>query len=63
MTHLDADLGQVHLHGQLFAGIDIGVVRLLKGPFQLVQLIGGERCAVASVLFLGTVVVLACRQK
>lgn len=59
MTHLDADLGQVHLHGQFLAGVDVGVVRLLESPFQLVQLVGGEGGAVASVLLLGAIVVLA----
>jgi len=61
MTHLDADLRQVHLHGQLLAGIDIWVVGLLKGPLQFMELVGGEGGAVAPVFLLGAVVVLACR--
>lgn len=51
--YLHADLGQVDLHGQLLAAVDIGVVGLLEGAFQLMQLVGGEGGAVPPVFLLG----------
>jgi len=63
VTHLDADLGQVHLHGQLLAGIDIGVVGLLEGPLQLMELVGGEGGPIATVFLLGAVVILTWQYK
>lgn len=56
-TDLNADFGQVDLHGQLLAAVDVRVVRLFKGPFQFVQLERGERGAVPPV-FLAVVVVV-----
>jgi len=51
--YLHADLGQVDLHGQLLAAVDVGVVGLLEGALQLVELVGGEGGAVPPVLLLG----------
>lgn len=60
-THLHTHFRQIHLHGELLAGVDIGVVRLLEGTFQFMQLVRGEGGAIASVLLLGAVLILACR--
>ena len=37
-THLDPDLRQVDLHGELLSAVHVRVVRLLECPLQLVQL-------------------------
>lgn len=41
-TNLNASLRKVESHGQLFPGEHVWVLSLLKGPLQLVQLVGGE---------------------
>lgn len=60
-SHLHSDLGEVHLHGQLLSAVHVRVVGLLKGTLQLVQLVGGEGGAVASVLLLGLLVLAQLR--
>lgn len=51
MTHLYAILGQLCLEREHLAGIDIGIVGLLEGLLQLLQLVAGEdRAAVPSLL-------------
>lgn len=51
-THLYAILGQFRLQGQHLAGIDIGIMGLLEGLFELLQLIAGEYGAAVSSLLL-----------
>jgi hypothetical protein len=46
---LNSDFRQIDFHGQLLATVDVRVVGLLKGPFQLVQLERRERRPVATV--------------
>jgi hypothetical protein len=53
--HLNSDFRQVDLHGELFPAVDIGVVRLLEGALQLVQLIRRECRTVPPVLLLAAV--------
>lgn len=60
-SHLHSDLREVHLHGQLLSAVHVRVVGLLKGTLQLVQLVGGEGGAVASVLLLGLIVLAQLR--
>lgn len=52
-SYLNADLGQIDLHGQLLAAVHVGVVGLFKGTLQLVKLVRGEGGAVSPVFFLG----------
>ena len=52
-AYLDPNLWEVDLHGQLLAAVHVGVVGLLEGALQLVELVGGEGGAVAPVLLLG----------
>ena len=49
MPHLNSDLWKVDLHGQLLPAVHVGVVALLEGPLQLVQLVRSERRPVSSV--------------
>lgn len=56
-THLHPDLGQVDLHGQLLPAVHIWIVRLLERSLQLVQLEGGERGSIPTVLLLRVFVV------
>lgn len=58
-SHLDSDFWKVDLHGQLLSAVHVWIVGLLKGALQLVQLVGGEGGAVASVLLLGLIVFAA----
>ena len=41
-SHLDPGLGEVDLHGYLLPGVDVGVVSLLEGALELLQLGRGE---------------------
>ena len=41
-AHLDSGLREVDLHGDLLPGVDVGVVSLLEGSLQLLQLGRGE---------------------
>lgn len=41
-TYLNPGLGEVESHRQFLPGEYVRVLRLLEGPLQLVQLIGGE---------------------
>ena len=41
-SHLNPGLGEVNLHGDLLPGVDVGVVSLLEGALQLLQLGRGE---------------------
>ena len=47
---LYSHFGQSDLGGQLFAAVDVRVVRLVERLLKLVQLVGRERRPVASVL-------------
>ena len=58
MIYLYSDLGQVDLERQLLAAVHVGVVGLVEGALQLVQLEGGEGGAVSAVLLLGVVLLL-----
>ena len=40
--HLDPGLGEVNLHGDLLPCVDVGVVSLLEGALQLLELGRGE---------------------
>ena len=51
-TDLDPDFRQVDLEGQLLPAVHVRIVRLLKGPLQLVKLVRGERGAVTPVFLL-----------
>lgn len=51
-THLNARLGQVDFHGDLFARINVRIVRLLEGTLQLLQLRRCEGGANATLLAL-----------
>jgi hypothetical protein len=51
--HLDARLGQVDPEGQLLAEEHVGVVGLVEGPLQLLQLVVGEGRPVSALLPLG----------
>lgn len=55
-SYLNSDFREVHLHGQLLSAVHIWVVGLLESTLQLVQLVGGEGGAVASVFLLGLVI-------
>ena len=57
MLYLNSNFWKIHFHGQLLPAVDVRVVRLLKGPLQLVQLVGGEGGPVAPVLLLVGVIV------
>ena len=48
--YLDAGLGQVGAHGQAFPHHHVGVVGLLEGFLQGLQLLGGERGPTAPLL-------------
>lgn len=37
-TYLDAGFRKIGLHGDLFPGVDVWIVRLLKRPLELFQL-------------------------
>lgn len=54
--YLNPDLWQVDLHGQLLSTVHVGIVRLLEGALELVELVGGEGGAVTPVLLLVVVV-------
>ena len=55
MIYLHSDLRQVDLERQLLAAVHVGVVGLVEGALQLVQLEGGEGGPVPAVLLLGVV--------
>ncbi len=50
LSHLDPGLGEVDLHGDLLPGVDVGVVGLLEGALELLQLGRGEGCPDAALL-------------
>ena len=50
LSYLYSDFWQVDFHGELLAGVNIRVVRLLEGPLQLVQLVRREGGSVTPVL-------------
>lgn len=37
VAYLDSGFGEIDAHGDLFAGVDVGVVRLLERPFQFLR--------------------------
>ena len=49
-TNLHSGFGEVRLHGDLFAGVDVRVVRLGKRLFQLLELSARERGADTTLL-------------
>lgn len=61
-SYLNSDLWEVHLHGEFLTAVHVWVVGLLEGTLQLMQLVGGEGGAVASVLLLGLVVLARFRR-
>jgi len=50
VTDLDSCLAEIKSHGEFLPGEDVRVLGLLEGPFQLVQLVGGEGGAAAADL-------------
>lgn len=57
MTHLNTNFREIDLHGKLFPGVDVRVVRLFERPFELVQLIGREGRPVTAMLLFAAVAV------
>lgn len=51
-SDLNASLGQVDADSQSLSHADIGILRLLEGFLQSLQLGHGERCAAAALLLL-----------
>lgn len=60
LWYLDAVLGQLGLHGQQLSGVHVGVVSIVEGLLQLLQLMGCEHRPVRTrtrtlvLLLLGT---------
>jgi len=48
ITNLHSGFAEIKSHGQLLPGEDIRILRLLKRPLQLMQLVGGEGGAAAT---------------
>ena len=52
LTYLHANLGQIDFHSKLLPGIDVGIMRFLKGSFQFMKLVGGKCSAITTMFFL-----------
>jgi len=55
--YLHSDLRQVDLQRQLLPAVHVRVVGLLESSLEFVELEGGERCPVPTVLLLGVFIV------
>jgi hypothetical protein len=56
-SYLYASLAEVETQSELLSGEHVGVLRLLEGAFELVQLVGGE-CGAAAARFVLLLLVL-----
>lgn len=54
-AYLHSHFWEVNFHGQLFTAVNVGVVGLLEGTLQFVQLVGGEGGSVAPVFLFGLI--------
>lgn len=60
-AYLNSNFWEVDFHGQLFSTVHVGVVGLLKGALELVQLIGREGGSVASVFLFRLILIGSIR--